>query len=76
MADSYYDVTEMRFKILPDFTEAYVFVKSLDHDCPMSVHGWHYKVFPKETSTMDIMTDMVGEGDKHFLFWPQKAPGK
>ena len=63
MADSYYDVTEIRFKISPDYTEAYVFVQTLDHGCPLSFQGWHYKVFPKETNTMDIMTDMHSEGD-------------
>ena len=69
MAYAGYNMLEVRFLIKPDFTECYVFCEALG-DCPIGVQGWHYKVFPKETTVEEILKIYP----KDCVLWPHKAP--
>lgn len=71
MGDAAVRYDEIRFVIKPDFTEVYVGMTALG-DCPIGVQGWHYKVFPKDKSCVDIFNAMAGADSA--MLWPQKAP--
>jgi len=60
---------EVRFLIKPEWTECYVYCEAIG-DCPVSVQGWHYKVFPKERTVEEIMKIYP----KDCVLWPLKAP--
>ena len=73
MANSGVIYREIRFVIKDDFTECYVAMDATG-DSPLGVQGWHYKVFPKDQSVIDIMESaFAGKGERAVL-WPQKAP--
>lgn len=72
MADSHYDVIEVRFVIEPDATHAYVYMQALD-DCPIGVQGWHHKAFPAPLSALEIMQAWA-LGQESPLLWPQQVP--
>lgn len=65
------EYTQVRFYIQDGFTECYVAMTAIG-DCPLGVQGWHYKVFPKEISAIDILNGFAGKDDP--VLWAQKAP--
>ena len=69
MANAGYDILEVRFLIKPDYTECYIYCEAVG-DCPISVQGWHYKVFSKETTVEEI----VKIYPMQCVVWPQKSP--
>ena len=73
MSNSYYAVTEVRFVLEQELTQAYVCMKVLDDDCPIGVQGWHHKTFPASMSTLDIMNSWA-TGKEDPLLWAQQAP--
>jgi hypothetical protein len=70
MANCQTIIKELRFVFEDELTHVYIAVDAIG-DCPISLQGWHYKVFPKSLSTIDILTHHVaGE----YLLWPLDAP--
>jgi hypothetical protein len=63
---------EVRFIIEDELTRCYVLVNALG-DCPLGAQGWHYEVFPKSKSVLDIMTEWK-DGKFDPVIWPLKAP--
>lgn len=73
MANGGYEVLEMRFSVLPDRTEAFVYCQGVPGtDFPPMIEGWYGKSFPVDVPTSDIMVRMAGTD--HFLYWDRRAP--
>ena len=77
MANAEYDYQELRFRILPHWTEVFVLLSPAS-DGTLGVQGWHAKRFPPAMSVNAILermfgTDGKGESDAPVL-WPQEAP--
>ena len=70
MANSSYEVKEIRFVIKDELTECYVLVQAYG-DSPIGVQGWHHKTFPASMSCLDILGSP--EFRDHVL-WPLDAP--
>jgi hypothetical protein len=70
MADSSYEVIELRFVIKPELTECYVALQAFG-DSPIGVQGWHHKTFPASMPVVDILR---GEDMKNCVLWPLDAP--
>lgn len=75
MANSAYEIREVRFVIEPELTQAYVRIQQTDHDMLPGVTGWHHKTFPASTSLLDIM-NAWSQGKEQPLMWPLNAPTK
>ncbi len=76
MADSSYEVTEVRFVIEPELTQVYVYMKA-HGDSPLGVQGCHHKTFPASRNVLQIMHAMYGiEGAEHDdpVLWSLEAP--
>jgi hypothetical protein len=69
MADSGYNFREFRVVYFDDITHCYVFLEAIG-DCPVGVHGWHYKAFPPTISGQEIFLISAREA----VMWPLKAP--
>ncbi len=74
MADGKFTYDELRFDVRdPDITHVYVAVTA-DHNCPISVQGWHYKAFPARLNTLEVHEMMFADDDDPIIMWPLKAP--
>ncbi len=72
MANSGYNVREVRFIIEDELTQCYIAMEATG-DSPIGVQGWHHKTFPPSKSTLDIMK-MWADGEEQPVLWPQEAP--
>lgn len=67
------EIKEVRFRIKPELTEAYIFYQG-HGDCPEpGTTGWHHKTFPISMSIIDILK-AEAEGKDNSLLWPLAAP--
>lgn len=67
------EVLEIRFKIEPELTQAYIFFQG-HGDCPEpGTTGWHHKTFPKSVSVIDIIKAHA-DGTDDPLLWSLEAP--
>lgn len=74
MANSQYEVLELRFVIKPEWTEAYVLCGPTS-DGMIGVQGWHKKIFKKDTPVIDILTgDIARQSYLVDREWSQAAP--
>lgn len=71
MADSSYEVKEVRFVFEAELTQVYVLAEA-HGDSPLGVQGWHHKTFPASQSADSILQENFHE----FIMWPLKAPTK
>lgn len=72
MADSKYEVLEVRFVFKPDWTEAYVLCGPTS-DGMIGVQGWHKKHFPASTPAIDILTGPIAKQD-YLVEWDTGVP--
>ena len=63
------ETIEMRFVLDKELTHVYCLVKATG-DCPLGVHGWHYKAFPGSMPVITIVNQELGD----HLLWTQKSP--
>ena len=63
---------EVRFIIEEELTQAYFFIEAKG-DCPVQVHGWHWKTFPKSVGILDIM-EKIKKGEEDPILWSLNAP--
>lgn len=71
MADSSYEILELRFDVREaDRTNVYAYIESRG-DSPHMIQGWHHKAFPADMSTSAIHASL---GNDNPLFWPRLAP--
>lgn len=58
MATAKYEILELRFVILPDFTEAYVLCGP-PSDGTFGIQGWHKRTFPNYVPVTDILNNDI-----------------
>ncbi|NUX58700.1 hypothetical protein [Paraburkholderia youngii] len=75
MADSSYEMVEVRFDVRdPDQTHVYVYIEA-HGDSPFMVQGWHHKAYPASLSTSEIHQRLaMGKNDDSPVLWPRLAP--
>jgi hypothetical protein len=71
MADSTYELVEVRFDVREaEHTHVYVYIEARG-DSPHMIQGWHHKAFPASMSTSQIHNSL---GEDNPVFWPRLAP--
>lgn len=73
MANSEYEVLELRFRFKPHWTEAYVLCGP-PSDGMLGIQGWHKKHFPPSVSALDILQGEIANMD-YLTEWDTGAPG-
>ena len=73
MADTHVFYDEIRINIQNEaFTDVYVFVRAYP-DPPFNLPGWHYKQFPGERTSQDIV-QLIFTGQDSPMAWERRDP--
>jgi hypothetical protein len=74
MADSSYEIVELRFDVRhPELTDVYAYIEA-HGDAPHMVQGWHFKTYPHTLSTAAIHAKLGTDHENSPVMWPRRAP--